>query len=117
MDAETVDDYIAQAPEERRDFLTRLRDECRERLAGFQEGIDYRMPSYRRDGVVEVAFASQSGYVSLYVDPGVLDEHRERLPGINSGKSCVRYRDADQVDWDVVASMLDATAAERDPAR
>lgn len=115
MSAETVDDYIAQAPEERRHMLERLRDECRDRLAGFEEGIDYRMPSYRRDGVVELCFASQSRYISLYVEPDVLDAHRDRLAGLNLGKSCVRYRDPDDVDWDVVASMLDATAATRGP--
>jgi hypothetical protein len=45
----------------------------------------------------------------------VLDAHRDRLAGLSVGKSCVRYRDPDELDWDVVASMLDATAASHGP--
>ena len=116
MEAATVDEYIEHAPEERRHALARLRDECRERLTGFDEGMEYRMPSYRRDGIVELAFASQSRHISLYVmRTDVLDAHRDRLAGLSLGKGCVRYRDPDELDWDVVASMLDATAASSGP--
>jgi uncharacterized protein YdhG (YjbR/CyaY superfamily) len=116
VDAETVDEYIAEAPEERRHTLAQLRGECLERLEGFDEGMEYRMPSYRRDGVVEVAFASQSRTISLYVlRTDVLDAHRERLTGLSVGKGAVRYRDPDEIDWDVVASMLDATSASPGP--
>jgi uncharacterized protein YdhG (YjbR/CyaY superfamily) len=114
MDA--VDAYIETAPPERQDTLVRLRDECRERLTGFEEGMEFRMPSYRRDGVVEVAFANQSSYISFYVmKPGVLDAHRDRLAGLSIGKGCVRFRSADEVDWEVVGSLLDATRESDEP--
>lgn len=116
MDAATVDEYIEQAPEERRHALARMRNECVERLHGFDEGMEYRIPSYRRDGIVELAFASQSRNIALYVmRTDVLDAHRDRLAGLSVGKGVVRYRDPDELDWDVVASMLDATAATHGP--
>ena len=110
-----VDAYIETAPPERQDTLTRLREECRTRLEGYEEGMEFRMPSYRRDGVVEVSFANQSRYISFYVmKPGVLEAHSDRLAGLSVGKSCVRFGAADDVDWDLVASLLDATAEQTD---
>ena len=65
--AATVDAYIAEAPPERCDALALLRRLCREELPGFEETMLYGMPSYMRGGEVEVAFASQKAYVSLYI--------------------------------------------------
>jgi hypothetical protein len=41
--------------------------------------------------------------------------HRDRLAGLSVGKGCVRYRRPEQVDWDVVRSILEMTAATRGP--
>lgn len=113
-----VDDYLAAVPDDRREALGRLRAECHERLAGFDESLEYRMPSYTRDSEVEFAFASQSRYISIYVlREDVLDAHRDRLGAASCGKSCVRYTKPDRIEWDVVRDMLDATAAARGPVR
>lgn len=113
-----VDDYLAAVPGDRREALDRLRAECRSRLADFDESIEYRMPSYARDGEVEFAFASQARYISIYVLRGdVLDAHRDRLADASCGRSCVRYTKPDRIDWDAVCAMLDATAAARGPVR
>jgi uncharacterized protein YdhG (YjbR/CyaY superfamily) len=111
-----VDAYIETAPPERQETLTRLRDECRARLEGYEEGMEFRMPSYRRDGVVEISFANQSRYISFYVmKQGVLDAHSDRLAGLSVGKSCVRFGAADDVDWDLVGDLLDATRESDEP--
>jgi hypothetical protein len=47
--------------------------------------MDFGMPSYKRDGEVEIAFASQKKYISLYIlREDVLDAHRDRLGGISA---------------------------------
>jgi uncharacterized protein YdhG (YjbR/CyaY superfamily) len=113
-----VDDYLAAVPGDRRQALDRLRAECRSRLAGFDESLEYRMPSYVRDGEVELAFASQARYISIYVlREDVLDAHRDRLGSASCGKSCVRYTKPDRIEWDTVCAVLDATAAARGPVR
>jgi uncharacterized protein YdhG (YjbR/CyaY superfamily) len=113
-----VDDYLAAAPAGRREALDRLRDECLTRLAGFDESLEYRMPSYARDGTIEFAFASQARYISIYVlRTDILDAHRDRLADPSCGRSCVRYTKPDRIEWGVVCDMLDATAAARGPVR
>ena len=63
-DADDVDAYLAVAPEGRRAALTEMRDACRGLLAGFAESMRYGMPAYSRDGVAEIAWASQKRYIS-----------------------------------------------------
>jgi uncharacterized protein YdhG (YjbR/CyaY superfamily) len=115
-DANDVDSYLAQVPEGRRAVLTGMRDVCRRLLAGFAESMSYGMPSYSRDGIAEIAWASQKRYISLYVmRADVLDAHRGQLAGLDVGKGCIRYRSPAAVDFTVVNSMLTAVAASRGP--
>lgn len=60
-----VSAYLQEIPVDRRACLTTLRNLCLDTLAGYEEDMDYGMPSYKRDGVVEVNFASQKNQISL----------------------------------------------------
>jgi uncharacterized protein YdhG (YjbR/CyaY superfamily) len=115
-EAATVDAYIAEAPPARRDALAMVRRLCREELPGFDEAMRHGMPSYLRDGVVEVAFASQKAHLTLYIlRRAALGAHAGRLAGLSIGKGCIRFRRPDQIDPAVVRDLLDATAAGSGP--
>jgi uncharacterized protein YdhG (YjbR/CyaY superfamily) len=114
--ANDVDSYLTGVPEGRRVVLTEMRDACRRLLVGFAESISYGMPTYSRDGIAEVAWASQKRYISVYMmRADVLDAHRAQLAGLDVGKGCIRYRSPAAVDFTVVNSMLTAVAASRGP--
>ncbi len=49
--ASDVETYLRDVPEERRASLTTLRNLCSRVLTGYEEGIDYGMPVYKRNGV------------------------------------------------------------------
>ena len=111
-----VDAYLDEVPPDRRELLTSLRELCLQVLDGYEESMAYGMLSYTRDGEVELAFASQKKYVSLYVlKQDVLEAHRDRLADLNVGKGCIRYAPPAKVDLHVVRSMLEATAASAGP--
>ncbi|MZD04767.1 DUF1801 domain-containing protein [Streptomyces sp. SID5785] len=111
-DASDVDGYLAEAPEDRRAVLSALRRLCRAELTGFDEVMEYGMPAYRRGGTVEIAFASQKQYLSLYLlRTDVRDAFADRLAGQDMGKGCLRFRSPDRVDLDLVRDLLRATAA------
>ena len=111
--AETVEAYLAEAPAERREALERVRALCRDRLTGFAEDMRYRMPSYSRENVVEVAFASQKQNIALYIlRTNVLDQYRDRFAKSAIGKGCIRYRNPDTIDFDMIAEMLDRTVTD-----
>ena len=112
----SVDSYIAAAPHGRREALELLRKVCCEELPGFEEAIVYGMPSYMRDGEVEVSFASQKAYVSLYVlRQAALQSNIDRLDGLSVGKGCIRFRRPEQIDPEIVRALLAATASDTGP--
>jgi len=73
------------------------------------ETMKYRMPTYEYGDGVLCAFASQKYYMSLYMDTGILENHREKLTGLSIGKSCIRFRKMDQLPLDTTKRMLEET--------
>jgi uncharacterized protein YdhG (YjbR/CyaY superfamily) len=115
-DATTVEEYIAAAPAGRRSALDLLRRLCRDELPGFDEAMRHGMPAYLRGGEVEVGFASQKRYLSLYVlRQAALEANAGRLAGLSVGKGCIRFARPEQIDPAVVRALLRATAADDGP--
>lgn len=111
-----VADYLAQVPSEHLEALGELRAACLDELLGYEESISYGMPSYSRDGIVEIAFSNRKQYISFHVlRTDVVETHRDRLTGLDVGKGCIRYRRPAQIDMDVVRSILRATVASKGP--
>ena len=110
--ASDVTTYIQEAPPKRQEALTRLRDLCREILFDFEEAMEYGGPCYKRNGELEVGFASQKNFIGLYIlRADVMNAHKEQLKGegISIGKGAIRYSRPEEIDFYVVASMLHAT--------
>ncbi|WP_327358283.1 iron chaperone [Streptomyces sp. NBC_01304] len=111
-EAKSVDDYLAEVPEARRDALTRLRKLCRAELKGFDEVMAYGMPAYERAGVAEIAFAGQKQYISFYLmRSDVREAFTEELAGQDMGKGCLRFRKPESIDFDLLRDLLRAVVA------
>lgn len=105
--ASSVDDYLAEAPAERRAALDRLRAACRAALPEAVESMAWGMAGYARDGRVEIAFASQKQYIALYLmKPGVVAANKAALKGLNVGKSCIRFADPSKMDFALIERLL-----------
>jgi len=116
--AKDVTDYIKEAPAERQEALTRLRDLFRTTLNGFEESMDYGGPSYKRNGVAEAGFASQKNFIGVYIlRTDVMNAHRGQLKvkGVSVGKGAIRYSKPEKIDFAVVESMLRATVVSTGP--
>ena len=113
--AGSVEEYISAAAPGRREALTLLRRLCRDGLPGYAEDIRYGMPSYLRGGEVEIAFASQARYISLYVlRTAAMEANAEELAHRSVGKGCVRFK-PDDIDQALVRGLLDATVVDTGP--
>ena len=96
--------------------LSAWRDLCLELPDGFVEGIRYGMPSYQRHGEVEIGFAAQRRYLSLYVmRTDVMSAHRHRLDGYSIGKGCIRFPMSGPSDLQLVEDLVRATGASSGP--
>jgi hypothetical protein len=59
-----------------------------------EERLDYGMLDY--PGLANLGMQKQ--YVSLYILPAVLAKYRDEFAGVDRGKSCLRFKRADQVN-------------------
>ncbi|OQW43441.1 MAG: hypothetical protein A4S12_04985 [Proteobacteria bacterium SG_bin5] len=104
----TVDAWMAALVPDRAPAFERLRALCQARLPGWVERMQWGMPGYapaERDPVV--SFNSQKNHIAFYAGPTAVARFADRLQGIDCGKGCVRYRRPSQIDFDVIAAMLD----------
>jgi len=109
--ATDVASYIQEVPAERRAAIEKLRTLCRKNLTGYEECMEFGMPGYKRNGSLELSFASQKQYIALYVKPILADEFRAELGAASIGKSCIRFTKPEQIDFAVITKLLRRTEA------
>lgn len=128
-DATTVAEYLAALPDDRRSTVTAVRDLVTAAMPeGFVEQMEYGMiawvvplatvpDTYNGKPLTYAALASQKSYCSLYLmglytgGPGRIDDAalRQRWAGgrrLDLGKSCVRFRDVDDLDAALLAEVI-----------
>ena len=112
--AATVDDFLAEADPVRAPVLRRIRECAVRNLPTLAESMRYGMPTYAKDAAAEPAFAfnSQKQYISLYVPPAVHAMHAKAMKSLDAGKSCIRFRKGQQIDFDLLDKLLADTASQ-----
>ena len=109
--AETPRAYLAELGADHRRMVERIRESIRRVAPGVEETIGHGMLDY--PGLANLA--SQKRYVALYVAPAVLERHRSAFPGVNAGKSCLRFTKLEQIDTPRLEALLrDVLAYRRD---
>lgn len=83
----TVDDYIAQFPENTQQLLAQLRTLIKTTAPTAVESISYEIPTYKIDGHPFIYFAGYEHHVGLYPAPNVIAE----LAPHHSGKGTYRF--------------------------
>ena len=112
-DADTPEGYLSALDQDwRKEKLLTIRDYLLS-LRGVEEGMQYKMLSYRRGENPVAIMNAQKGYVSVYMDDlSVLDPDGTLLKGYNHGKSCLRLRKTDEIEIvkTLVKRRLEGTA-------
>jgi uncharacterized protein YdhG (YjbR/CyaY superfamily) len=109
-EAEMVADYLEELAPERRAALQALRSLVFQVAPGAVETMRYGMAAYDVGGRGLCLFASQKHYVSLYLDPKIVDRYRGELEGLSLGKGCVRFRKLDKLPLETIGQMLQEIA-------
>lgn len=129
----TVAAYLEGLPADRRRALETLRAIILGHLpAGYEEGLEFGMPSYyvplarfadtyNKRPLLLAAFASQKGYMSLYLMAVYGDDearawfekaYRDAGKKLDMGKSCVRFRSLDDLPLDVVGEAIERVSVD-----
>lgn len=109
-EAKNVDEYFENVPKNRLLALEKIRELCFAHLPDHEESMRYKMPSYTRNGQVEVAFASQKQHICIYfLIHEVMSNNEEKLKGVNHGKGCIRYSNPLKIDYALLEFLLKQT--------
>jgi len=132
--ARSVEEYLAQLPEDRRAVVAAVRDVVLRHLpAGYQERVGWGMISYdvplerfpntyNGQPLCYAAIAAQKHHYALYLlgaygDPGVAEALRDGFARagkrLDMGKSCLRFKSLADLPLDVVARTIGAVPPER----
>jgi uncharacterized protein YdhG (YjbR/CyaY superfamily) len=127
---QSVDEYIASLPPERREAVSRVRETVRRNLPeGYEEGMQYgmigwyvpleRLPdTYNGQPLGLAALANQKNHMSLYLnnvygDPETEHWFRERWAAtgkkLDMGKSCVRFRRLEELPLQLIGETIART--------
>lgn len=127
---DTVEDYIDQIPEERKEVIQKLRKVLSENLPeGFKEEISYGMIGYVVPHSIYpkgyhctpklplpfISIASQKNFValyhmSLYADKSLMEWFTAEYPKhskakLDIGKSCMRFKKLDQIPYELIGEL------------
>ena len=132
-DAATVDAYLDELTEERREVVARVRDVVLAHLpAGYEETmrwgmIAYELPlarypdTYNGQPLLYVGLAAQKRHYALYLTSVYQDAEQERRLReayaardlrLDLGKSCLRFRRLEELPLDVIAELVASTPPE-----
>lgn len=129
-EATSVDEYIAQLPEDRKEAITKIRSIFRENLPeGFSEQLNYNMPSFVVSHAIYpggyhcdpklplpfISYASQKNFVALYhmgiyANPELLEWFTTEYPKyskrkLDMGKSCIRFKKMDDIPYELITEL------------
>ncbi|HYC91710.1 MAG TPA: DUF1801 domain-containing protein [Thermoanaerobaculia bacterium] len=128
--AKTVDEYLAELPDDRREAVTEVRKLIRKHLPkGYEETVNwgmlcYQIPlakypdTYNGQPLGYVALASQKNYCALYLmtpymDPAQGEELKEAFARagkkMDMGKSCLRFKTADDLPLPALGKIIAST--------
>jgi len=137
-DANSVEHYIEQIPEERKAAISKLREVILDNLPdGFEEGINYKMigyyvphskypAGYHCDTKLPLPFmniASQKNsinfyHMGIYANKSLLDwfvgeypKHSKRK--LDMGKSCIRFKKIDEIPLKLIGELVSKMDADQ----
>lgn len=108
------DANIAEAPEDLRPLLVRLRAQLARALPDAEEVVAYNMPGFRVGQTIIAAYAAFSKQCGLYLSPSALTAHADALAeaGLKSTKTGVTFSPSRPIPDELIEKL--ALASRRD---
>ncbi len=125
--AATVEQYLSELPDDRRDAIETVRDVIVENLpSGYVEEMNFGMityvipletypDTYNGQPLMYAALANQKNHMAVYLSgvyadvdrrDAFLDRYRETGKRLDMGKSCVRFRRIDDLPVELIGDTI-----------
>src|SRR5688572_14465119 len=137
IEANTVEEYIEQVPEDRKKAIKELRKTIKKNIPkGFKEVIGYGMPGYvvphsifpdgyhcdPKQPLPFMGFASQKNFIAfyhmgIYADKKLMDWFLKEYPKhsdkkLDMGKSCIRFKKPDDIPFQLIGELVSKVTVE-----
>jgi uncharacterized protein YdhG (YjbR/CyaY superfamily) len=101
------DAYIAEAPQDLRPLLNRLRAQLADALPDAEEVIAYKMPGFRIGRTIVAGYAAFSKQCGLYLAPSAVTSHAEEIAaaGLKSTKTGVTFSPNQPIPGELVRKL------------
>ena len=109
-----IDEYLSHLSEDKRAALEKLRKDIRSAAPKVEEGILYRLPGFRLEGKMLVAFGAATNHCALYpMSAGTVEAHMAELKGYDTSKGTIRFQPDRPLPAALVRKLVKARVAER----
>ena len=109
--AKSVDAFLAALPAEKRTVLEPLCKAIGKAAPKAVESMDYGMPCWKLGDEMLCALNAQKNYFSFYIASSAHAACAELLQGLDCGKSCIRFKHAEQLPATSVTKLVQTRLA------
>lgn len=108
---QTIDEYIAQFPENIREILTHIRGIIRQAAPEASEAIKYMMPTFVFNGNL-VHFAAQKKHIGFYPSPSGIEQFKNEFTPYKWSKGAVQFPIDQPIPYDLIRRITEFRVSE-----
>lgn len=101
----TIDEYIADFPNDVQDILEKIRAIIRETAPDAQETINYGIPTFTLHGNL-VHFAAFKRHIGFYPTPSAMEKFKNALAGYAQAKGSVQFPLDSPMPFDLISQIV-----------
>lgn len=110
--AASIDEYIAQFPDDVRERLEEVRAIVRSVAPDVTETISYAIPTFDLNGAHLVHFAAFAKHIGFYPIPTAMDAFKDELSGFKQGKGSVQFPLSEPLPADLIRRIVEFRVGE-----
>jgi uncharacterized protein YdhG (YjbR/CyaY superfamily) len=107
----TIDEYIAQFPEDVQQILNKIRAVIKETAPDAVEKISYQMPAFYLNGGL-AWFAAYKHHIGFYPRPSGIEEFKEELSAYKGNKGTIQFPLDKPIPYDLIRKIVRYRIAE-----
>jgi uncharacterized protein YdhG (YjbR/CyaY superfamily) len=110
----TVDEYLAALSDDKRATLEKVRKTVRSVAPHAEECISYRLPAFRLNGKLLVAFGAATNHCAFYpMSSTTVAAHRDELRDFDTSKGTIRFQPGKPLPAKLLRKLVKARIAEQ----
>ena len=102
----TIDEYIADFPDNVREILEKIRMTIRKAAPDAEETISYKMPTFSLKGHYLVYFAAYKNHIGFYPAPIGIAEFKKDLAVYQAGKGTLQFPLDKPIPFDLITRIV-----------